>query len=145
MPLLICRDLTSGSAKEPLGDTAEAVKRGQDPAYAGSMARGSEPEPTFTPRGQGFLLGCGVCLVFFVALVIAALPWTHPDTSDLDVAFNWFLVWVALAILAVGYLGAIVMAVRRSTTHRGQGMLMGLTFGLICMVALVFVFADTGT
>jgi hypothetical protein len=56
---------------------------------------------------------------------------------DLAMSFGEsFLMWLAIAIMAIGYALAIVMTVRRATRRLGVGMLVGITVTLPVVVLL---------
>lgn len=79
-------------------------------------------------------------MAFLVAVLVNPVAWQDPYE---EVRVGWVglpLWWSALAIPAVGYIAAVTMTVRRSTTRLGQGMLIGLTVIMPGAVAILFGF-----
>jgi len=81
-----------------------------------------------TTLASGFRVGGGVA----VATVVASMIWA---SLNLGSDANLLFLCLMIAVVAAGYLWAIVMAVRRETRRLGVGTLLGLT--LVLPVAVV--------
>ncbi|WP_167880521.1 hypothetical protein [Nocardioides guangzhouensis] len=104
--------------------------------------RGPSARPRST-RGRGFLVGAAVGGVFLVMLLLDPELTGDPYGDSRTDTVGLVMLYVALAIAALGFVTAAVLTFRRATTRLGQGMLVGLTVTIpLAVLFLILVAAS---
>jgi hypothetical protein len=106
--------------------------------------RGSSARPGST-RGRGFLLGAAVGTVFLLLLLLNPELTGDPYGDSRTDTVGLVLLYVALAMAALGFVTAAVLTLRRTTTRLGQGMLVGLIVTIPLAVLFLVVVAASQT